>query len=136
MKKFKPYIIEGSNSCDKWDWDNLTWEVGDALLRLNNHTRNASNYYLIQGWNMGWRNLEGVATWYDKFLEKERTKAGQDFLFNILPRTDWNFKMKIYKSKITMTVYHHDSPTGEKYEIRCLSNNKYEKLNESKPEIF
>lgn len=71
-----------------------------------------NGFYRIEGRNMGWRNRSGT-------IERKRITSWQE-LSSVLPRTD-DMSIEIFGKRrgrnkvLEMTVYHHDSPTGEYY---------------------
>jgi hypothetical protein len=95
----------------EWEWDyvheTLTEYMGD------------NTYWKVEGRNMGWRNLSG----YKYFT----ASSGREMLSAILPETDLTLYVWKVGKNLKMKVSHHDSPTGEFYEVMPLSEKEYEK---------
>ena len=60
---------------------------------------------------MGWRNLTG----YKEFI----LERGEDIFYKIIPDCDLTYEIKKVKEKeYEVRIAHHDSPTGEYYNIK------------------
>lgn len=74
---------------------------------------------LVEGRRMGWRNREGSAFVHLKGDTPE--DIARDFIEKVLPQTDMNIKVVESTNRdidgIMLTVSHHDSPTGEYYDV-------------------
>ena len=70
----------------------------------------------VEGSNMTWRNLKGTK----EFILNEPT----DILNEIIPtNTDYCFYLdKINDNEYEVVLSHHDSPTGEYYNIKLIDN--------------
>ena len=65
----------------------------------------------VEGRNMGWRNRTG---WKEFTLER-----GEDIFYKIIPDCDLTYKIeKVKEKEYEVRISHHDSPTGEYYNIK------------------
>ena len=111
MKNEKPVTqYEMSNCCDDFEWDDAKENFLQGLKQLERKTKTG---YRVEGHNLGWRHLSGY------FLADD-AKECMKRLFEL--NTDWNMTVKEYKTRIEITRYHHDAPTGEFLTIRSVKN--------------
>jgi len=93
---------DGSDD-DPMAWDDFMMEL-DTLL----DDRNPSRKWFAKVKGFGWRNLDG----HKRFEAKD----ANDFLNEILPKTECHFKIFEYgKDGIAIQNYHHDSPVGNEW---------------------
>lgn len=95
------------------DSDFLLSKWGDLKKYLTEliEERNPSGDWYAEGYNLGWRHRSGHKTFH--------ATTGEEFLLGFLPDTDCDFYLyDIPNSKGFRVVnYHHDAPTGERYNI-------------------
>lgn len=107
---------------DYWaqEWELLADYLGEVMKEKNPHGR----HWRVEMKNFGWRGLSG-----DKIFV---AKTGQEFLNNILPKTDCHFKIYHWgKNGFAINNAHHDSPMwAEWYYIKPLTNKEENELNE------
>lgn len=91
-------VIDGSNSCEDWEWDDLIMELTGIMKTIN-----PDNYWTAKVKNYGWIKKDG---------EKEIFFAdtGKKLLQEILPDTECSFKIYKYKNGLAINNAHHDSP--------------------------
>ena len=85
------------------------WE--DFIENISYHFQDyVGKEVFVTGKNMTWQNLSGQKT----FTIKEPT----DIFYEIAPKTDLTFYLwKINNNEYEVKISHHDSPTGEFYNI-------------------
>ena len=79
-------------------------------------------FWYIEGKGMGWMDRAGY--------KLSQSENGSELLRDILPHADCT--IEVYKGRgksIDIVAYHHDSPTGETYNVKAVSEAKYFKLN-------
>jgi len=97
-------------------WEFMKDELSDAMEEIGEGRDEDNNYWYASGQRLGWQNRTG---------EKEfAADDGFDMLENILPDTsDLSLKIeRIAPKELKITVWHHDSPTGEFYFIEPMSD--------------
>ncbi len=95
-------ILEGSNCCEDFEWEDLTSDLTHYMKKVNPKT----------GWKavvtcFGWRGVDGY-----KYFHADN---GSQLLSNILPNTDCHFKVFKSGRKIQIQNFHHDSPVGKEW---------------------
>jgi len=97
--EFNPY------NSDEWYFDAFCYELDSLLQPFDTNT------WMVFVENFGWRNQSG----YKVFA----ADTARDFLLEILPRADNHFFITFDHDDgvVRITNYHHDSPTGETYEV-------------------
>ena len=94
-------IVEGSNSCEDFEWEDLCEELTHHM-----RTRNPSLSWTARVEGFGWRSIDGT-------MDVFRAESGRDLLLKILPNTVCSFK--IYKHGrygFKINNAHHDKPCG------------------------
>jgi len=91
------------------DYLNSYWEDEADYLTSEINRFNPSGNWLVKGHNIGWRNLEGY-----KYFSVDN---GQELINKITPDTNFSFYLYDKGDHWEMIVYHHDSPTGETYDL-------------------
>lgn len=87
------------------EWKTMCESLTCLMLSVN-----PTDSWKADGFDLGWQKRRGY-----KFFH---AKTGKDLLREILPNTDCTFKVfKNENNTLTIFNYHHDSPTGERYEI-------------------
>lgn len=81
-------------------------EVLDEYIEM---VEGYTGYWRAEGRNIGWQNREG-------FLVYEADN-GEDLILRIIPKSDCRLSVKSFRDRIEVSVFHHDSPTGEFYTI-------------------
>jgi len=86
-------------------WDDFKYNL------LSEFKKYIGKTIYVKGSNIGWRNLEGEKTF--------QLKDGEDIFTEIAPRNcDLSFYIsKIKEKEYKITIYHHDSPMGEHYNL-------------------
>jgi hypothetical protein len=88
------------------DYHEQCWE--DMLEDLQNQleTFNPSGHWYVKGHDMGWQRKSGHKTF--------RCDRAIDFLCKVTPNTsDYSFDLTVESDHLSMTIWHHDAPTGE-----------------------
>lgn len=100
-------IVEGSNSCEDFEWEDLLGEITAYIKKVNPGGR-----WKAEVKNFGWRGLDGKK-------EEFEAKTGGDLLSAVLPNCECSFKIyKHGKSGLAIDNAHHDKPMGgELYKI-------------------
>ena len=82
---------------------------------------NKTDVYIIEGKNLGWRNLSGS--------KKLKAENGEELLKGVLPNTN-EFSLWVYKKRgyFKIKCSHHDSPTGEFYYIKPLTKQELKRV--------
>lgn len=117
MKKLtkRSLIVDGSNSCEDWEWDDLCMEISTAM--------HDNKYWKGKMVNFGWRGVSG-----EKYFIAD---SGLKLLQEILPKTDCSFKVYKKGKGLAINNAHHDSPMWrEWYYIMPVSEDTYYKNNE------
>lgn len=101
---------------DPFVWEDFCNDIGYLIKR--------SKKFYVTGSNMGWRHLSGFAV--------VNTNEPQAFMTSILPKTN-DLSIDVFKSDkpgaiCEMTIFHHDSPTGEFRTVYSFSRAKKLKL--------
>lgn len=108
-EKAEDYVREEVNQ----DEDLYSEAYNELLSDLTEliEDRNPSGIWIAEGRNLGWRNQSGKSSF--------KAITGQEFLNNLLPDTDCTFYIyDLAGSKgFHIVNYHHDSPTGEYYDV-------------------
>ena len=98
---------------DNDDNDEFAYEEAIAGLTSLMNSLSSSNRWFVKAKNIGWRRLSGSA--------QIEANDGQELLRKILPQTEcsWDAAIQTEEGKkyIKIINCHHDSPTGETYEI-------------------
>ncbi len=103
-------VVEGSNSCDEYEWDDLCREI-------DNFTQMRS-YWKAEVVNFGWMKRTG-----HKYFIADNA---QDLLGAVLPNTECSFKVYKWKKGIAINNAHHDSPTWKEwYFISPVTETEY-----------
>lgn len=109
------YNSDVYNSC----WNDFKELLSEHLNKIDKHKK---NYFFVSGEKLGWLNRSGEKVIF--------AKTGGELLEGILPKTDVTLQVYISKTQIKIICYHHDSPTGENYYIRCLNKKELKKEEE------
>ena len=111
-------MIEFDNCCDELDWEDLLEDLTEGMKQVEGY----NCYWHIEGSNIGWQNRSG----YKNF----EAETGRELLHEILPNTACNGKIAIEESsnEIDITLYHHDSPTGEFYTLRVATDKEIDQF--------
>ena len=97
----KRWMLEGSNSCEDFEWQDLC----DQLTALMNKI-NPNAYWKARVEGFGWMSRDGSK---DTFIARD----GKDLLISILPKTECHFKIYRHgKTGIKINNSHHDKPMG------------------------
>jgi hypothetical protein len=97
--------LDLSEDASEHDYQVITDELTRALETVNPD----SNTYKANGENVGWRNTNGETT--------VELTSGEDLLQQLAPNSPCRMEFKISDTAITVTLFHHDSPTGETHTI-------------------
>ena len=133
-------LTEGSNSYDDYDspnyenseftiddFDNMVWEIGAAVIKINPRFRRMKA--TVNGF--GWRSMDGYKVFGLKEWDSDKKAAiGLEVLRAILPDTECHFKVSVdYRRRILQfNNAHHDKPMGgEIYEIKALNQAEQDK---------
>lgn len=106
--------VDFNSYMEEYDWDDTM-----ALISEYMEVKDYSGYWHIEGRKMGWRNRSGF-----KYAQAE---LGIELIQAIIPDTDVTGVMDFYEDKIELKLSHHDSPMGEYYTIKPVSEKVYEK---------
>ena len=102
-------ILEGSNCCDEFEWDDINY-----CFDLKH------KFFKAEVENFGWRRTSGM-----KYLKAD---CFTDVLSSILPDTECRFKVFKEGRKVFVQNYHHDSCTGaETYTLTPCAESTYRK---------
>lgn len=82
--------------------------VEDLTRGLNEINPDGTQFH-SEGEHIGWRNVRGGTN--------VQLTDGEDLLKKLTPTTDWRLVAGIGKDYIEVTLFHHDSPTGETHFI-------------------
>ena len=112
LKEYEDYLYNhGEIISDEIEFHR---EMANELLKEDGFTGNKERY-IIFGYGMGWRNLDGYGGAIINSLEdmeESITKA-------------YDYTIEVYrlvgKPYLSATVYHHDAPTGESYILLPVS---------------
>lgn len=83
--------------------------IEEELTRELNTINEHSDEYRSEGENIGWQNTHGSTT--------VTLTDGSDLLRKLAPDTPCRMEFEITDHAIIVTVFHHDSPTGETHTI-------------------
>ena len=109
-------IIEGSNTCEDYEWDEVTY-----LLQALINKKNPVGYWHVKVENFGWRKMSGNAYFH--------ATDSQNLISSILPDTACNFKIHNYGKGLALQNFHHDSPCGDEwYYIKPIAESTYKKV--------
>ena len=98
--------IEGSNSCEEWEWEDLCDAITNFMYELS---KEPSEWHATVE-NFGWRNLNGEKDFI--------AENGAKLLSGVLPNTECSFTITLEEDHILINNAHHDKPTGgELYKI-------------------
>jgi len=95
------------------DWAETAWEfLLEDIQSLLDAVNPKRREWAARVENFGWRKLNGTKRFY--------ANDAQDFLNEVLPKTDNTFKIWVltYPEKgyvIKIQNWHHDSPTGDEF---------------------
>lgn len=84
------------------EWDNLIECLTGKIQEIN-----PSGSWRAKVENFGWRSLNGEKRFF--------AENGQEFLNQILPKTDCTFKIFVEGTEISIQNFHHDSPYGNEW---------------------
>ena len=108
VNDIKDYDVEDYFYKNHWhaDWHKEDFEEG-IKSEFKNHL---GKEVFVTGKNMTWQNLSGQKTF--------TLNDPMDIFYEIAPETDLTFYLwKINNNKYEIKMSHHDSPTGEFYNI-------------------
>jgi hypothetical protein len=103
--KEKAIKLEMSNCCEDWEWEDALDDLEHNFLNVINEDLN----FYITGRNMTWRNLEGYMC--------KSFKNALEFCRGVFPDCEWNATFTLEDKRLFIRLSHHDSPTGEHYEV-------------------
>ena len=94
---------------DEWieetHWHDFLYELEEEF------TKHIGKKAIVKGRKMGWRNLDG----YKEFTINKTI----DMFKEIAPKCDLTYKIeKVKEGEYEVRIAHHDSPTGEYYNIK------------------
>ncbi len=106
-------------ACNDSDLYTLEWEWLTESLTETLNEINPDGYWHAEVANFGWRSQSG----YSDF----KADNGNQFLANILPKTDCTFRVFLdADNTLRIQNSHHDAPTGnEWYTIRAATEEEY-----------
>ena len=108
-------ILEGSNNCEDFEWEDLITELSSVIKK-----KNPNGYWHVEVRNFGWRRINGNSYFH--------ITDGHNLITSILPNTECNFKIHNYGKGLAMQNYHYDNPTGNEWHyIKPISKSTYEK---------
>tara|TARA_R100000995_G_C3471450_1_gene118535 strand:+ start:216 stop:683 length:468 start_codon:yes stop_codon:yes gene_type:complete len=85
-------------------WEDFTYMLEEEF------TQHIGEEVIVEGTNMGWRNLNG----HKEFIINKPI----DVFSEISPQCDLTFRIEgLGNNKYVIRISHHDSPTGEYYEL-------------------
>jgi hypothetical protein len=106
--------VEFENTCE----DFILWkESMDAITKLMSNIKKNTGYWHVEGKNMGWRNLSGY--------KNAKASTSEELFSEIMPNTEYNGRVEASPKSLEITLYHHDSPTGEFYSVNPISEKEY-----------
>ncbi|PZP53409.1 MAG: hypothetical protein DI586_11075 [Micavibrio aeruginosavorus] len=74
-----------------------------------------SGDFYVRGYDLGWKKRSGSA--------KVSARNAREFISRVFPQTsDWSLDGEMTQgrnAKLNIRLYHHDAPTGERYEIEA-----------------
>lgn len=74
-----------------------------------------SGDFYVRGYDLGWQKRSGSA--------KVSARNAREFISRVFPQTsDWSLDGEMTQgrnAKLNIRLYHHDAPTGERYEIEA-----------------
>ena len=88
----------------QFEWECLIDHLTEALRGIS-----PDGYFYAEGSNLGWQHRSG----YTGF----QVEDGQEFLHQLLPKTECTFQIEREDNTLHITNYHHDAPTGEFYSV-------------------
>ena len=104
-------IVEGSNSCEDYEWEDLCMEISTAM--------DENTLWKAEMHNFGWLKQNGY-----KYFTAD---SGSKLLQAILPDTDCSFRVYKYQKGLAINNAHHDSPMwSEWYIIKPVTEKEYE----------
>jgi hypothetical protein len=110
-------LLEMSNSCDDWEWEDNKEYLGEILAK----TRIKNGF--LHGVNLGWRRLTGYTEPFEINVDNFIDKIG-------LNGSEWTLRIRKEGHKLYITRYSHDEPTGASMSL--LSSKHYNKIGEIK----
>ena len=110
---------------DEFEYENFTYDIDCAFKEF------IGRKVYIKGKNLTWRNLEGATAF--------TLKNPQDIWKKLTPNTDISFEIETLNGKKDENLYkavcfHHDCPTGEKFQIQ-ISNKPIEEMKDERFKI-
>ena len=105
MKTENSVELEISNCCEEFEWEDYMFCLDSMLRKVNEHM-----CFYIEGRNMGWQNRSGYM--------KKSFESALDFCQNVFPETEWFARFTQNEDGLFIRLSHHDSPTGEHYEVK------------------
>lgn len=106
-------------------WDDLSDALTEemVIIKMGQDNLVYNPYWIVAVEGFGWRNLSGI-----KIV---RAITGEALLGSILPNTNNMFKIfKPSKKRLKIQNFHHDSPMGEWYSIRPMTDKEMVKYEE------
>ena len=101
-------------SLQQMHWDDEMDYLTTEILK----EKNPEGYWHAEMTGFGWREQSGY-----KYFHATK---GEDFLSEILPKTQCTFRIFNYGRGLAIQNFHHDSPTGKEwYYILPISSEKY-----------
>ncbi|AQT68244.1 hypothetical protein STSP2_01400 [Anaerohalosphaera lusitana] len=97
----------------EFEWDYILEELDQLIDEVNQ-----DGYWYCTVENFGWQNLSGHA-----YLEFE---SARDMLLKVLPKCECSFNIYRDGKVLRIQNYHHDSPTGEWYELTPITEKEFD----------
>ena len=95
--------VAGDADQHQWWWQDFCENLTELL-----NARNEDGHWYASVTNFGWRSLNGKKCF--------TAENGQEFLSQILPRTDCTFNVFAYgEDGVAIQNFHHDSPVGREW---------------------
>lgn len=94
-------VLEGSNTCEDWEWEDLCNDLTELMKAVN-----PAGLWRGRVEGFGWRSVDGQRGEF-------AASCGSELLLAILPNTDCNFKIYKWGRKgFKIDNAHHDKPCG------------------------
>ena len=107
----KQAYIEGSNCCEDFEWDDICYDLTQAIEKIN-----PKGGWHCEVRNFGWQKRDGHKDF--------NAQDGRTLLSAILPNTECNFKIYKSRNKIEINNAHHDAPTWDEWYTLTKNNRR------------
>lgn len=101
-------------------WENFLYVLGEEFKK-----RYKILCAKVEGWNLNWRGSSGYK--YINADESNCQKIGESIIRQIAPKCDFSINVALNKSRLFITIFHHDCPTGSQFLLKPCAYSTYER---------